>query len=225
MRRCHLPIKWSAACISPNMGISSGRRTHPSMRGWLMSSCLAPQPVDARDCVRPNYGHRVRFGFVSHLEGVARRIPAPECVRTFFPVKRTTIARHGGEAGYFRFECDRIPGSKSMKFTFVPFAFMKSSLIRLVITISVLAVGPNLGTTMPSFLTINSAKCGLPEGRTGFSGDRQPIGILGWSSSNTVPVMFMPNLGIVVKVRVNATVKPEIIDLLADRESTIKTAA
>lgn len=68
------------------------------------------QPVDARDCMRPNYGDRVRFGFVSHLEGVARRIPAPECVRTFFPAKRTTIARHGGEAGYFRFECDRIPG-------------------------------------------------------------------------------------------------------------------
>ncbi len=63
---------------------------------------FGPLSVDARDCARLNQGHRVRFGLVSHLEGVARRTPAPECFRTFFPVKPTTIARPGGEARYFQ---------------------------------------------------------------------------------------------------------------------------
>ena len=65
---------------------------------------------DSRDCIRPNNGDRVRFGFVTHLEGVVRRLPVPECIRTFYPVRRTTIARHGGEARYFAYECARIPG-------------------------------------------------------------------------------------------------------------------
>ncbi len=64
---------------------------------------------DARDCIRPNVD-RVRFGFVTHLEGIVRRVPEPECVRTFYPVRGTTIANHGGEAGYFAYECARVPG-------------------------------------------------------------------------------------------------------------------
>lgn len=65
---------------------------------------------DGRDCTRPNDGDRVRFGFVTHLEGIVRRRPEPECVRSFYPVERTVIARHGGEAAYFARECARIPG-------------------------------------------------------------------------------------------------------------------
>jgi hypothetical protein len=65
---------------------------------------------DARDCIRPNDGDRVRFGFVTHLEGIVRRRPEPECVRSFYPVRETIIARHGGEAGYFSYECARAFG-------------------------------------------------------------------------------------------------------------------
>lgn len=72
---------------------------------------IRPAANDARDCVRPNDGDRVRFGFVTHLEAVARRLPAPECIRTFYPVRPATIARHGGEAAYFLYECGRVAGT------------------------------------------------------------------------------------------------------------------
>lgn len=71
---------------------------------------FGPLAGDSRDCTRPNNGDRVRFGFVTHLEGVARRFPVPECIRTFYPVRATLIARHGAEAGYFRYDCGRTPG-------------------------------------------------------------------------------------------------------------------
>lgn len=64
---------------------------------------------DARDCTRPNNGDRVRFGFVTHLEGIIRRQPS-ECIRSFYPVKAITIARRGDEAAYFAYECARLPG-------------------------------------------------------------------------------------------------------------------
>lgn len=65
---------------------------------------------DARDCIRPNEGDRVRFGFVTHLEAVSRRLPPPECIRTFYPVRPALIARHGGEVRYFEYECGRVVG-------------------------------------------------------------------------------------------------------------------
>jgi hypothetical protein len=71
---------------------------------------FGPLAADARDCVRPNDGDRVRFGFANHWEGVARRNPVPEFIRTFFPVEQKRIAKRGGEAGYFRYECGRVPG-------------------------------------------------------------------------------------------------------------------
>lgn len=64
---------------------------------------------DARECSRADHD-RLRFGFVTHLECIARTAPAPECIRTFYPVGATAIARHGGEAGYFVFECNRQHG-------------------------------------------------------------------------------------------------------------------
>jgi hypothetical protein len=65
---------------------------------------------DSRDCVRPNDGDRVRFGFLTHWEGIARRFPEPECIRSFYPVRPATIARRGGELAYFAFECGRTAG-------------------------------------------------------------------------------------------------------------------
>src|SRR5260370_23081055 len=57
-----------------------------------------PLNGDAQECNRP-YGDRLRFGFVTHYLGVTRRIPAPECIRTFYPGNLTTIVRRNGEAG------------------------------------------------------------------------------------------------------------------------------
>ncbi|HVS88751.1 MAG TPA: hypothetical protein VHF01_11105 [Candidatus Acidoferrum sp.] len=68
-----------------------------------------PLNGDTQECTRPD-ADRVRFGFVTHYFGVTRTVPAPECIRTFYPVKLTTIAGRGGEAGYFNFECGRHSG-------------------------------------------------------------------------------------------------------------------
>jgi len=64
---------------------------------------------DARECSRPEHD-RVRFGFFTHLLGIAHPTPAPECIRSFYPVTPMTIARRGGEASYFTFECNRKHG-------------------------------------------------------------------------------------------------------------------
>lgn len=65
-----------------------------------------PLDIDTHECIRPSGIDRVRFGFGTHYEGVARRFP--EFVRTFYPVKATIITRHGGEAEYFAYECSRM---------------------------------------------------------------------------------------------------------------------
>ncbi len=69
-----------------------------------------PMDDDTSECIRPDGIDRVRFGFVTHYEGIACQVPAPEVIRTFYPVRLTTIARHGGEAAYFAFECNRRSG-------------------------------------------------------------------------------------------------------------------
>jgi hypothetical protein len=69
-----------------------------------------PMDDDTNECIRPEGIDRVRFGFVTHYEGIACRVPAPEVIRTFYPVRLTTIARRGGEASYFTFECNRRSG-------------------------------------------------------------------------------------------------------------------
>jgi hypothetical protein len=70
---------------------------------------LGPREADAMDCTRQD-GDRVRFGFATHLFGVARTAPVPECIRTFYPVKSSRVNSRGGAAAYFRYECDRIAG-------------------------------------------------------------------------------------------------------------------
>src|SRR5260370_29088957 len=66
----------------------------------------SPLDADTRECIRPRGIDRVRFGFGTHYEGIASIVP--DFVRTFYPVRMATIANHGGEAGYFAFECGRI---------------------------------------------------------------------------------------------------------------------
>jgi len=69
-----------------------------------------PLDDETDECMRPEGIDRVRFGFVTHYEAIARLVPAPETIRTFYPVKWKTIARRGGEAAYFVFECNRRGG-------------------------------------------------------------------------------------------------------------------
>ena len=62
--------------------------------------------IDAQECTRPNRIDRIRFGFVTHYQGVVYMIR--DVVRTFYPVSMITVARRSGEASYFAYECSRI---------------------------------------------------------------------------------------------------------------------
>jgi hypothetical protein len=66
------------------------------------------QGQDAQECIRPNGVDRVRFDFWTRYFCVSRLDPVPECLRTFYPVERVTIAYHGGSARYLQYECGRI---------------------------------------------------------------------------------------------------------------------
>ena len=72
------------------------------MADEFMFGALGPR---THECFRPEQ-HRVRFDFGTYHEGVVCR--PPEFVRTFYPVRAMTIARYGGETGYFAHECDRV---------------------------------------------------------------------------------------------------------------------
>ncbi len=61
--------------------------------------------ADTHECVRPNALDRIRFNYNNRHFGVACILP--EFVRTFYPVRPITIAKHGGAAGYFAYECGR----------------------------------------------------------------------------------------------------------------------
>lgn len=69
---------------------------------------FGPLGAQTHECIRPEGIDRIRFDFGTRYEGVACR--APEFLRTFYPVRTTTIARHGGEAAYFAYECSRRGG-------------------------------------------------------------------------------------------------------------------
>lgn len=57
---------------------------------------------NTRECLRPGGADRLRFDFVTVHFGVASVVPA--FVRTFYPVERRIVMRHGGSAGYFAYE-------------------------------------------------------------------------------------------------------------------------
>jgi uncharacterized radical SAM superfamily protein len=64
--------------------------------------------VGVGQCIRPTGAERLRFDFEVRYFGVARIVPEPECLITFYPVQRGTIDYHGGAARFFRHECARI---------------------------------------------------------------------------------------------------------------------
>src|SRR5271170_6265318 len=65
-----------------------------------------PLGVEPHECFRPSGLDRVRFDYGTHFEGVA--CTRPEAIRTFYTVGLGLIRRHGGEAGYFAHECNRV---------------------------------------------------------------------------------------------------------------------
>jgi len=69
---------------------------------------FGPRDAVTHECTRPSGHERLRFDFVIRYFGVARVVPAPECVKTFYVVKGSTVAHHGGAQGYFQYECGRI---------------------------------------------------------------------------------------------------------------------
>lgn len=60
------------------------------------------------ECTRPRATDRVRFDFSNYNEAVA--CIAPAFLRTFFIARSKTVARHGGPAGYFAWDCGRVRG-------------------------------------------------------------------------------------------------------------------
>ena len=67
-----------------------------------------PMAATMRECTRPQGLDRIRFDFASYHEAVARIAPA--FLKTFFIVRNKTVARHGGPAGYFAWDCGRVEG-------------------------------------------------------------------------------------------------------------------
>lgn len=71
-----------------------------------------PLGPDTHECTRPlgptGVQDELRFDFGTHFEAVACIVPA--FIRTFYTVRIMIIARHGGQLGYFAYECGRIAG-------------------------------------------------------------------------------------------------------------------
>ena len=65
-----------------------------------------PMAASTRECTRPRRSDRIRFDFASYHEAVA--CVSPFFLRTFFIVRNKTVARHGGPAGYFAWDCGRV---------------------------------------------------------------------------------------------------------------------
>ena len=59
-----------------------------------------------RECFRPDGIDRLRFCFLREFFGVA--CVMPEYIRTFYPPENDTLAKHGGRAPFFRYECARM---------------------------------------------------------------------------------------------------------------------
>ncbi len=69
---------------------------------------FGPRGAGTQECLRPGGRDRVRFADMTRWLAVSRVLPAPECLRTFYRVRQATVARHGGSANYFAYECGRI---------------------------------------------------------------------------------------------------------------------
>lgn len=67
-----------------------------------------PATPTTHECTRPQGLDQVRFDFASYHEAVARIAPA--FLKTFLIVRNKTVARHGGPAGHFAWDCGRVEG-------------------------------------------------------------------------------------------------------------------
>jgi len=62
--------------------------------------------ANMEQCFRPSGNDRLRLNFLLVHFGVASVMP--EFVKTFYPVQQKTITWHGGNAGFFTYECGRV---------------------------------------------------------------------------------------------------------------------
>ncbi|SRR5258708_35406735 len=76
---------------------------YEQMADAFMFGILAPP---AQECTRPNRVDRLRFNNSNRNFGVAH--VRPEFLRTFYRVSSIKIARHGGGAAFFGYECARM---------------------------------------------------------------------------------------------------------------------
>src|SRR5689334_204521 len=65
-----------------------------------------PMGIETHQCFRPGGIDRVRFDYGTHFEGIAR--PRTMVIRSFYAVSLRLIRKHGGESGYFTYECGRV---------------------------------------------------------------------------------------------------------------------
>lgn len=82
-------------------GVASAEE-YEKMADQFMIGSLNP---NTRECARPNGADRLRFDLVTLHFGVAST--SPNFIRTFYPVERRIVVRHGGPAAYFTYECGR----------------------------------------------------------------------------------------------------------------------
>lgn len=78
-------------------------RDYEQMADALMFGVMAG---NIGECIRPNNTDRLRIDRRNIYFGVASIVP--QYVRTFYVPKPEKLARHGGQHGFFRFECGRI---------------------------------------------------------------------------------------------------------------------
>ena len=64
--------------------------------------------ANTHECTRPQGIDRLRCDFGTYHEADA--CMAPEFLRTFYIVRAKVVARHGGEAAYFAWDCGRVEG-------------------------------------------------------------------------------------------------------------------
>jgi hypothetical protein len=67
-----------------------------------------PLASSTHECTRPGVTDRLRFDFGNYYESVA--CIAPAFVKTFYIVRTKVVARHGGAAAYFAWDCGRVAG-------------------------------------------------------------------------------------------------------------------
>jgi hypothetical protein len=87
-------------------GAKIGAATAAAYEALADAFLTGPMSVTTQDCTRPNGIDYLRFDSSGLNFGVL--CLQNNCVRTFYPVDTRLIARRGGSAAFFAFECARI---------------------------------------------------------------------------------------------------------------------